>query len=586
MANYKNTVFNDLPTSFWTFDYDTTANALENNVLLDEISDNNMIIFGPNYSLEHRSLNDVEVNDQWSMRVAENQKWMGDWSPTYFSVADSPDYIGLSSFSFEFFFQKSPAGIIRNSGEPGQYQDIYSPLINKGTLYEIRTVDKYSGTDYIEFKMFNGARSIKAYENSLTPLWNNINHCVVTYNVELVDIQEYQATMTMYINGRWVAGATQTYYDSVPSLNDINPITFAGTGNPVDAPLTSYQTELLKLDQISFYDYALTSEQVSYHYKKTQRYNELILADVPTYYWRMNELSSLSNNYMYASAGDITGRYYDGYLNDQDGPDQLKDSRSTAFLNGGSASATYYSSGLYPRKLINIGENYTVEFWFKVAITNTRGALFSCYEEIPDWKGLNIYINSQDGVLSSGTIEVSESKDRSIHASGSWSDDEWHHLAVVRSGNNLKIRIDGNNITSEELPAFSANGVPSQIHLMGAGPDNLYVTGQMCEVAMYTHALQDLQLNSRYHFATRHKIFGYTLLEGNPVSAKVRFYDTITGEKVSELTSNYADGSYTYYPFSDRNIDIVALLPENDTTRYRVHGPIRPADYSDPHDTI
>jgi len=27
----------------------------------------------------------------------------------------------------------------------------------------------------------------------------------------------------------------------------------------------------------------------------------------------------------------------------------------------------------------------------------------------------------------------------------------------------------------------------------------------------------------------------------------------------------------------------VALLPENKTTRYRIHAPIQPAEYDDPH---
>ena len=100
---------------------------------------------------------------------------------------------------------------------------------------------------------------------------------------------------------------------------------------------------------------------------------------------------------------------------------------------------------------------------------------------------------------------------------------------------------------------------------------------------MYDYALSADQLNGRFHFASRHKIFGYTLLEGQPVPATVRFYDTLTGEKLYELTSDANTGEYTYYTYSDRTIDIVALLPENNTTRYRVHGPIKPAEYSDSH---
>jgi hypothetical protein len=156
-------------------------------------------------------------------------------------------------------------------------------------------------------------------------------------------------------------------------------------------------------------------------------------------------------------------------------------------------------------------------------------------------------------------------------------------LAVRRSGEFLALYIDNSQIVNEHLVPLSANNDPSQIHMMGAAPGAINVNGFLSNVAIYDYALQELQLNNHYNFTTRYKIFGYTLLEGQPVPAIVRFYDTLTGNKVGELESDSNTGEYTFYTFSDRNLDLMALLPNNNTTRYRVHGPIKPAEYTDSH---
>ena len=122
---------------------------------------------------------------------------------------------------------------------------------------------------------------------------------------------------------------------------------------------------------------------------------------------------------------------------------------------------------------------------------------------------------------------------------------------------------------------------PGQITLMNSRPGDSPIEGYMCELAFYTYALQDTQIYNRWVFSTRYKVAGYTLLQGAPVQALVRFYDTITGEFVDEVTSNGVTGEYVFYPLNNRFLDVISRLPDSSTTRYRVHGPVKPAEYDD-----
>ena len=126
-------------------------------------------------------------------------------------------------------------------------------------------------------------------------------------------------------------------------------------------------------------------------------------------------------------------------------------------------------------------------------------------------------------------------------------------------------------------------GGPGQINLMNGRPGDYPLYGNICDIAFHTKALQDMQLYNRYVFSTRFKVAGYTLLQGTPVSATLRFYDTITGELMGEVESNSLTGEYTYYPLTNHHVDVLSKLPHNNTTRYRVHGPVAPAEYDDTH---
>ena len=95
MAGLKQSIFNDNPVSFWTFDLD--QNLVNGDQIIDEIGNANPMICqddvnGTNYTLEAQSLNLLETSDQASIRIAENQKVNGLWLNQYFEVVNTTSY--------------------------------------------------------------------------------------------------------------------------------------------------------------------------------------------------------------------------------------------------------------------------------------------------------------------------------------------------------------------------------------------------------------------------------------------------------------------------------------------------------------
>jgi len=457
--------------------------------------------------------------------------------------------------------------------------------------------DNWSGSDYLYFQMFNGSRqltirhddspNLNSYEYRI---FEKVNHVVCTYNVEQIDVNEYQSTMKLYLNGRLYGTNTATHVDSWPVTAVIDSWLLCGNGG--SDPAEDFNTERLDLDQVAVYPYALDSSQVSNHYRKTKRYDRMIKDDYPTYYWRLDELQNLQDYTLYADYGGITGRYYGQVDRHNPGPPKLVDSRSVHFSLGATATIDSYNNYGSPNVILDINDStYTLEFWFKSGDGDNKGALIYCVQENPGWNGLIVWLNSKDNQFSPGNIQVSESLNQYVNSldldpitgeRNNWNDDEWHYVVVRRTGGYLQLWIDGQK-DNEVLASPVDNDKPSQLHLMGAAPGDRTVTGEISEIVWYKYSIQALQIQHRWLFTTRYKVGGYTLLQGNPVAATVRFYNHITGELEGEVESDSITGEYSYEPSTNRYLDVLSFIPDNNTTRYRVHGPVKPAEYDDSH---
>ena len=584
MSGYKNAVIFDAPISFHTFDFD--SNEYSNGNINDEIGSNEhpMTMFGVNYELEYFSLNPIEISNQYSMLLARNDKYDGIWSNVYGYVLHNHEY-NMEQWSVEFIIDKAYAGSIRNYGEPGYYQNIYTPLVKKGTAINIYMLDSYynsSTQDGIYAKILGDTRSVSHIHSTRHPIFATPSHVVVTYKTEQIDTNLYSSTLSLYVNGRLASQNYQEYEDNPPYMIDASTWYICGKGGLYTNPVTDYPTEFTAFDQLALYDYPLTEEQISTHYKKTKTYEDMLVLDYPNHYWHLND-TSLINNKMIATKG-YEGGYYGSHNKDAEGVPTVFASKSIEFLGGGTGIVSNVNSYGNYNQMLNVNADYSVEFWFKTA-QNEMGVLFSCTEELYRYGGVTIFANAEDGIETTGRIQFNETTEHSLSTpiEFNFTDNEWHHVCARRKGTTLDLVVDGSVLATKEANLIGyTERDPSQVHLMSVDPGVLNVTGLMSEVAMYSEAIQDMQINSRYHFTTRSKIFGYTLLEGNGVSAVVRFYDDITGEKVGETKSNVT-GEYTFYSYTNKKLDIVALLPDNITTRYRIHAPVVPSEYDDSH---
>lgn len=573
MSGYKNTVKNDNPVSFHTFDLD--SQALHINQIIDEVNSNGnpMYTSGSNYRLEYISQNPLETSNQASILFAENGKLDGAWSPVWCNIPHSSDY-NLDQWSIEFIIDKDYAGTIRNSGEPGYGQNIKTPIINKGSAINIYMREYYYyGYRDIVVSLFGGTRILTARQSIRHPFFELASHIAVTYDVKQTDVNVYNTSASIYINGRLFTTDSIDHNDFPPNI--VSGDTWLIMGDGGNNPVTDYVTEHTAFDQLAIYGYPLTEEQISNHYRKTKTYADLIKLDYPSHYWRMDD-NTILNDTMVAEVGR-SATYYDSIVKHQDAMDQIIDAYSTHFVRGTAITGSNLPA------MMNTNEDYTIEFWFSIA-QNQRGMIFSCHEDINKYRGVTIKCNSKDDVEAKGIIQVNESSEYVLHTPDNinFTDGKWHHFVFRRKGTELILYIDGEVQDTLTGNTLGVNSTPSQLHLMSLDPSILYTNGYLSEIAMYTEALQDMQINSRIHFSTRSKIFGYTLLEGQGVSAVVRFYDDITGELIGETKSDNT-GEYKFYTYSNKKMDVVALLPDNITTRYRIHAPVVPSEYDDPH---
>lgn len=592
MAGLKQTIFDDNPVAFWSFDEDRAG--LEGNQILDEMQNANpLIIHGTKYALETTSLNDIEIADQYALTVAADgcieDNW-GDYN-THFECIHTVDFNfdGYGSFSVEFLYNKptttSSNCTFKQYGNPGYGQTMIAPIINKGDMLKIDLT--LSATPSIRVRMFGGTRSM-SIKSTQYGILDKTSHIVFTYDCWLSDISEYTSRLSLYIDGKLWATDTEVHIDSFPSTSVGESWYLCGDGG--GNMLSSYHTSKFKIDQVAIYARALDPEEVSNHYRKTRHYHQIIEDSSPQHYWRLDDVDDVANRTIAAKVGGRNGTYYGQVTRNLAGPERLVESYSVKFELGATGYIQALSGGIVT-PIISTNQNYSLEFWFNSQDAR-RGNLFTVTQEVPEFNGLTVWLNSKDNGHSPGNIQISEDMDTYINSDDvdgttgerrNWNDGEWHHLVVIRTQDNeLKLYIDGGLEASGSFLKQSLN-YPGVIHLMGGRPGTTPITGQLSEMAFYTYALSESQIMTRWLFTTQFRVSGYTLLQGQPVSATVRFYDHITGELLSEKKTSLETGEYQFNPQTNRYVDVLSFIPDNKTTRYRVHGPVKPAEFNDSH---
>jgi hypothetical protein len=504
----------------------------------------------------------------------------GGFPSAYLEVPHTSSYMfpRLGSFTVEFLAKKTSDG--SRCGTTKNW-------ISKANVFSVSLAYPCFGDSYLIITHPGGSATV-LFTNFLGSinLFSKTIHFVLTWKVEDIGGQTYRGTAIVYINGRIASSQTYTYLDNFPNTNFPTPI-FIGS-SPTS---TGYQVTSLLMDQVAIYDKALTGDQVANHYSKAFPYVKMIEYDFASNYWTFGDASSFVNTVIAPKLGTLSGKYVGGenskIFRVQAGPPQIPNSISVRFQSGGSAVFTYVSqyASYVPR---TYNHDYTYEWWF-TAIGGNRAVLFSsCQYEMP-YNGPLVQLNMRDNGFFYGSIQFSEAEDEFVVNSilqddnknnKYYNDDKWHHIAIVRTGINLQLWLDG-ILQGTVVSDLKTVAQPGQITMMNSMPGNLSTSGRLTHLAYYPFALQAQQIRARVTYAVIYRIRGIVTLLGNPWKALLRFYRSATGEFLQEIESSSQTGNYIASFYDNSNVDILVFDPNDLSIRYRAYGPVSPSEIID-----
>jgi hypothetical protein len=216
-------------------------------------------------------------------------------------------------------------------------------------------------------------------------------------------------------------------------------------------------------------------------------YPAAVLADAPSLYWRLNELSQTT--VADASGNNRTGTYRNGLSYGTAGA--LIDN-TTAVLSPGSSGVAYSNQEQAAPT------TYSIETWLKT--TSTSGGKILGYEDVQTGWGDNydrqLYMTNNGriayGIVAGGVRQT-------ITSTASFNDGDWHHVVATQGAGGMNLYVDwtlvGSNatVTPDVYDGFwrvgggNVTGWPNQ-------PSASALAGTYDEVAVYPTELSAAQV--------------------------------------------------------------------------------------------
>jgi hypothetical protein len=222
-------------------------------------------------------------------------------------------------------------------------------------------------------------------------------------------------------------------------------------------------------------------------------YDQQVLADGPTAYWRLGEPNGTVNA-TDSSSQNNTGPYSGVSLG-----------ATGALTTGGNTAGDFgASSRLIGQTVVSQPQNFSVEAWYRttsggggkiVGFGNSPNGTSSQYDR-------HVYLQN-DGAVAFGIYDGST---RVISSAAGTNDGQWHHVVGTFSPGSMKLYLDGTlqgaqTVTNAEpytgywrIGADNLNAWPNQ-------PSDAGIDGTVDEVAVYPTALTDDQVAT--HFSAR-----------------------------------------------------------------------------------
>jgi sialidase-1 len=84
----------------------------------------------------------------------------------------------------------------------------------------------------------------------------------------------------------------------------------------------------------------------------------------------------------------------------------------------------------------------------------------------------------------------------SVSADGAHNDGRWHHLALRRGGGNLTLFLDGEALSTVDVPGSVSRNSPFGVHIGQRMDSRAFLTGAIDDVRVWNRALSDKELAS------------------------------------------------------------------------------------------
>lgn len=639
MAGYQNSLYSLKPDCFLTFDGDTLFDN-QGYLRTPNIPDvsgnenNGYVLASSNpiksYSMGTYSLVDREDGmDQFSMTFASRGYMGGIVASDIFPYPSAITEIFHSDtleckddFTFSFIFKKTDRDEWFRSArynsvtgkyetQPSYYKDLSRTIFQKGDDVWMRwRKTGWANYDYFDFKFPGPTGSTNDYTFRFDLQGgqglNIINasnytsrqiHVVMTREKLKIGAALFQTVDRVYLDGiKYFERKSQVTNEPSTALNT-SSIFIGGNQSVFNAEaLSDRQTTPLLIDNFAVWNKrCLTDDQVSWLYKKIHDYSNYTKRWDPQLYIEMNE-GSLNPNIQQqqgiisVNKNNATLTYIGmgSQLNPSSiGPKRLIYSPAMGFNANAMAKVTS-SNYTNPVLTVNNNQDWTLDLF--VSFTSAeRGVIFSALTDTWPYKGILIEANVNNNIHTSGSIQVSLEDNLSIStnvidAFGNtvkFNNGEFHFLTLVRRNSQFEFWVDGVLQGSRVGNNGTINNNFGQIYLMNSMPDQLSVTGSLCQIAFFNYAMQPSNIRSRSYFFTRTVVEGYVTLRGVPHQATVRCYERSTGEFVVEGTSDAQTGWYKIDVWTENYMDVMFFDIKDPTVRPRALGPYLAYEYTD-----
>ncbi len=296
--------------------------------------------------------------------------------------------------------------------------------------------------------------------------------------------------LKLYIDGKVVAQDTTssgTYGNGSAPVRIAEDANGAGDYNGI-------------IDEVKIYNYARTQAQIVYDYNRGR----------PVGHWKFDECQG-------TTAYDSSGNGKNGTISLGATPaGTCTGSTGEAWYEGASgkinASLKFDGSDDYVyvtnNSIHNMGSgDFTLSAWFKTSTTST-GNIVGKGSTYTTGKRYQININDTTD-CASGKIKVEIDDDTTkefiCSTSSSLNNNSWHHVVMIRDGNNLRLFIDGTEDTNSPNDITGYGNIDSSrdfyigaIYQEGLGIADYY-NGLVDDVRLYNYALSASQVRKVYN---------------------------------------------------------------------------------------